>query len=100
MGWVYKKDVAPRPHKCLILPMAPYSSTRPDAEVGSIWRCDDCGRLWIVGLEFPPPRRKKWRKAGWIVRFKVRYRMYEGMQESKMETRIGTIRGSVWRRRQ
>lgn len=37
-GWIYVPDI---PHRCI----RPQVNNYPP---GSIWRCDDCGLLWIV----------------------------------------------------
>jgi len=50
---------------------------RPDGDVGDLWRCDDCGRLWRVGVEPPPrggysPRWEVWLPAYWWQRLRYR----------------------------
>jgi hypothetical protein len=50
---------------------------RPDGQVGDLWSCDDCGRLWQI---IKPERydnvfresNPRWREAGWWLRFRHR----------------------------
>lgn len=49
MGWIYRVPDEPKPHKCDV----PRKETgdlwyTADANPGSIWSCDNCGRLWEV----------------------------------------------------
>lgn len=77
MGWV-RKTPKIKTHKCdlplkevtfkanSVLPETKY--TVPDGEVGDLWRCDECQKLWIIGVSFSRDTRSSlatsWQPAG------------------------------------
>lgn len=86
MGWV-RKIPPPTPHECPIPTerrtrtnhndyQVEYDAPPSSADKGSVWRCDDCGKLWEVikwlvndGDDF-----LAWVHAGWWTRRKYKVR--------------------------
>lgn len=94
MGWV-KRTVQPAQHMCCP-PMhrtvrevrTPEgvkhnlaSGPKPDGNMGDLWKCDKCGVVWKIGIDFAPyvpnsggyrPRSVQWIRAGWWTQRKYR----------------------------
>lgn len=49
----------------LLLKSFQHTEIVPDGQVGDLWRCDDCGRLWRIGSidSLYPLGDREWRPA-------------------------------------
>lgn len=58
MTWVYRQHTCQPPTREVLSKPGPFISFQrrgqvPDGQVGDLWRCDDCGRLWRIGSVDP-----------------------------------------------
>lgn len=63
MTWIVRQE-KPNPHHC-DCPKGKYNL--PQGECGDLWRCDECGKLWVHDDWC------SWESAGWWLRRKYRH---------------------------